>query len=458
MSKVIRKNRDIKIPKPQPARRSRQFVYIVIIIVLAAIPFSLGKYFEFGQPDPFDGGAYAYSAQHILSGAKIGVEEKPSALLGTLLVNMLGVWIFGFNETGAEIIQTIMQVGALALMFIAMRKLFGTLAAGVGVIVASIYLSSPLIAKYGNVKEQYMIACMIMGISCYVLYRLGGRWWYALLAGAFVSWAPLFKQTGVSAIGALGLFVLLQPILKNRTWRQTGIDILLLFTGVVVAVGPLFVWLIGWHIQISLPYSFIWETLGEMLLAGGGGEQTKAAGGYVGVGRKLVPFSEQWPRVLRYYAALILPIALAIGSITLRIAKMIFHKVGKSLTREKTVNESRVTSHGTRYEPFILLLAMWWLLDMGFVWISPRSYEQYYLPLNASAAMSGGYIIAVYNSKLNTQNSKLLWVVAGVGGNVNAHYVLAYIFWDKDQPALWHHLSQSYYRQATEAKRLRTEI
>jgi len=61
-------------------------------------------------------------------------------------------------------------------MFIAMRKLFSTLSAAVGVIIASVYLSAPLIAKFGNVKEQYMIAFMVMGISCLVLYQLGGEY------------------------------------------------------------------------------------------------------------------------------------------------------------------------------------------------------------------------------------------------------------------------------------------
>jgi len=167
--------------------RQRQIAVFIIIAILAVIPFSMGKYFEFNTPDPFDSGAYIYSAKHILDGAEIGVEEKPSAQLGTLLVNILGVRLFGFNETGPTIIQTVLQAAALLLMFIAMRKLFGTLAAAVGVIIASVYLSAPLIAKYGNVKEQYMIACMVIGISCFVLRQFEGRWWYAVLAGAFLS-------------------------------------------------------------------------------------------------------------------------------------------------------------------------------------------------------------------------------------------------------------------------------
>jgi len=385
-------------------RKSKIPFIFIIIVILAGVPFSLGKYFEFGQDDPFDGGCYAYSAQHILSGAKIGVDEIPSAQLGTLLVNMLGVRIFGFNETGAEIIQTIMQVGALVLMFVAMKKLFGTLPAAVGVIIASGYLSAPLIAKYGNVKEQYMIACMVMGVSCFVFYQLGGRWWYALLTGAFLSWAPLFKPTGVSAIGAVGLFVILQPILKNRTFKQTGLDILLLLAGVIIAIAPLYIWILAWNVQTDLPYSFVWQTLGKFLPSGAGGPQAKPAPDYVSGSRKLVSLSEQWPKVLRYYSKLILPIVLAAGAIVARIVRMISR-------RQKTEDRRQ-----NRLDHFVLLLAVWWILDMVFVWISPHSYEQYYLPLNASAAMLGGYLIAIYCDKIKNAVHKTKWVVIGLIG------------------------------------------
>ena len=400
MSKAARKprpsQRHTKPHKPEHIRSAqqqsrKQIVAFVVIAILAAVPFGFGKYFEFNSPSAFDAGAYVYSATRILNGARIGIDEKPSAQLGTLLVNMLGVLLFGgFSEIGPKVLQMLFQAAALVLMFAAMRKLFGTLSAAVGVIVASVCLSSPLIAKFGNVKEQYMIAFMMMGISCFVLYLLGGKWWWAVLAGAFLSWAPLFKATGTSAVGAIGLFVILQPVLKHRTFKQTAADIGLLLTGVAAAIGPLYLWILAWNVQMALPYSFVWETLGKLLptATGGGSEQVKQAAGYIGKSRELVPFSQQWPKVLRYYGLLILPVALAAGAIAARILRMIWSIVSPQKTRARI------------YDRFVLLFAVWWLLDMAFVWISPRSYEQYYLPLNASAAMAGGYLIALYSGRL----------------------------------------------------------
>lgn len=361
----------------------------------------MGKYIEFNTPGPFDSGAYVYSAEHILTGARIGIDEIPSAQLGTLLVNMLGVALFGYSETGPEIIQAIMQAAALLLMFFAMRKLYGTLAAGVGVVVASLYLSSPLIAKFGNVKEQYMIACMVISVSCFVFYELDGKWLPALLAGAFAVWAPLFKPTGLSVAGAIGLFVIAQPILKNRTLKQTALDISLLLAGAIISIAPVFVWIIGWGVKHPLPYQFLFEIIAGALVPGGGAQ----AGAYVTGSRAVIPFSVQWPRVLRYYGVLILPIALALGSIVLRCTKSIIAAVKK--------HENKRQDPADR---FVLLFGLWWLFDMAMVWVSPRSYEQYYLPLNASAAMLSGYLIGAYWKKTTAAVFKRKWILTGLAG------------------------------------------
>lgn len=382
---------------------SKELAATILVVILAGIPFSLGRYFEFSYPDPFDSASNVYSAQHILDGAKIGVDEKPSAALGTLLVNILGVWLFGFSEFGPKLIQTIMQAGALIAVYIALRKLMGRLPAAVAVIVASIYISAPLISKYGNVKEQYMIACMAAAISLFVLRQMGGGWWYCFLSGAIVSWAPLFKQTGMSAIGAIGLFVILQPIFKHRTWKQTGVDIALLLAGAVTAMAPIYIWIIGWDVQMSIPYQFVFTTIKGFLPKP---DTAGQAANYVSSLRETMPFSQQYPKVLRYYFTLCLPVALAIGSIVVRIGKIVLKHFNKG------------TSVKAGYDRFVLLFAVWWLLDMAFVWISPASYEQYYLPLTASGAITGSYLIAVWRDKLAGTVFKNKWIIVGIIGFV----------------------------------------
>lgn len=406
-------------------------VAIIVTAILAAIPFAMGKYIEFNSPDPFDSGAYVYSAQHILNGARIGIDEKPSAQMGTLLINILGVSLSGYNETGPKLIQMILQAVAFVLMFIAMRRLFGTLAASVGVIIASIYLSAPLIAKFGNVKEQHMIAFMIMGMSCFVLYQLNGKWWCAIPAGAFLSFAPLFKETGTSALGAVGLFLILQPVLKHNNWKKTGTDILLLAAGAAVILVPISLWLAVQRASIHYyPYSFLYRSFFAAHQTPEAGSENKPVvtenndtaaekPAEQGLIIKLLPgyVRDSWLalgpearkevrlRVFRYYRLLILPIALAIGAISLRILRVILGRRDKNKQDRKTGSDR-----------FVVLFAVWWLLDMSFVWISPRLYEQYFLPLNASAAILGGYLIAAYSERAKNATSKPAWIAIGVVG------------------------------------------
>ncbi len=372
----------------------------LIAVVLAAIPFVAGKVGEFKAPGPFDSSGYVYSAQAVLQGAEIGVDHRPSAQMGTLLVNMLGVKLFGFNEIGPEIIQLLLQMAALVCMGVALYRLYGLLAAGAGVFIASFYLSAPHVAKFGNVKEQYMIAVMVIGVSCYVLGQLRGRWWWTFLAGLALSWGPLFKETGTSALGAVGLFVLLQGVLKWRTWKATLGDIGLLAGGFLLGVIPIIIWLSATGVSTDFwPYRSIFR-----VLIPAGGEQR--VGGYVTDARKMIQTSEQAARIMRYYASLSVPIALSCLGLVLAGVRTVSRR-GDATAEDKPLD--------TR---FIWLFGVWWALDMAYVWISPRTYEQYFLPLNASGAMCGALVFAWFQQRWKTASSKAPWMVLGAVGLV----------------------------------------
>jgi hypothetical protein len=474
MSKSARKtqhiNRHVKhVPeKPVLAKdnfRIKKIVVFSVIAVLAGIPFILGKYCEFNIPDAFDSGCYVYSAQHILNGARIGVDEMPSAKVGTLLVNMLGVKLFGFSETGPKLIQTLLQVAALFVMFVTMLRLFGILPAAVGVILASFYLSAPVISKWGNVKEQHMIACMILGICFYVLGQMKNKraYIYLMLAGGFVSWAPLFKETGLSAMGALGLFVLAQPLLKHLTWKKTGSDILLLAAGAIIAISPICLWLAVEKAPIGYyPYGSLWKPVIDMALgspdkkveqqpavaqnkpaespnnveAAAAKDTSKKPGlllrlmpGYVSdswMALNSEQRSDAFKRVFRWYRVLLLPIALALASVFIRIFR-IFSKLRRK--SEETIQ--------TGNDRFVFLFAVWWILDMTFVWISPHSYEQYYLPLNASASMLGGYAIMAYREKLKNVIYRPYWVIVGCAGFILMLVLVWPIFFGLSKTPFW---------------------
>lgn len=408
-----RRRKKAVAPTPPKIKPSRLIKYraLIITIILAAIPFSMGKYIEFNSPGAFDSGAYVYSAKHVLEGAEMGVDEKPSAQAGTLLMNMLGVAIWGFDDIGPKIIQMLMQVIALVIMFLALRKIFNPFATSVSVIIAATYLSAPLIAKYGNVKEQYMICFMIIGMSLFALRVNGGAWWLAVLAGAALAWGPLFKQTGVSAIGAVGLYIVLAVIFKSRNFKAALADIGLMFLGAAVFLLPVYIWLIFFHNSYKLPYKFVWDMLPFA------NANRPVGGSYISKGRELSDFSTQARRVFSYYWLLRLPITIALASIVVWVYRTIKSIIKKSADVDKS-----------SFDKFVPLFAVWWILDMAFVWISPRSYEQYYLPLNGSAAMLGGYAVAVYYRHFKAAAFKGKWVAVGFVGFAVAVWMVWHIF------------------------------
>ena len=72
----------------------------------------------------------------------------------------------------------------------------------------------PLIAKYGNVKEQHMIAFMIVAACCFLLYQQSGRWWLAVCARC--GGKCLLLQTDRRPLSSPSVCtMLLQPLMKR---------------------------------------------------------------------------------------------------------------------------------------------------------------------------------------------------------------------------------------------------
>jgi len=272
---------------------------------------------------------------------------------------------------------------------------------------------------------------MIMGICCFVWYYLTGKWWWALLTGTLLIWGPMFKQTGMSAIAAVGLFTLLQPILHHTAWKKAGKEVLLLVAGACITLTPIIAWYMSMDTPLHYwPYSFILEpalsAVGVDVGKAPAAEPEQPAAkadpekqAQRGLLLKLLPgyVSNSWValdpaarhqvtlRILRYYGLLILPIALALGAIAARI-------VGILRARHAKAPVPADQDPGR----FVLLFGLWWFFDMAFVWISPHTYEQYFLPLNASSAVLGGCLAGAYTHRLKTDSNRTRSIVLGLLG------------------------------------------
>ena len=359
-------------------------LFILAIVTMALTFFVMGKYIEFNSPGAFDSGSYIYSAQKILNGAKVGIDEKPSAKTGTLLINMLGVKLFGFNEVGPKIIQMILQAMSLTIMFYTLKKLFDPVSAAIAVFMAAYYLSAPLIAKSGNVKEQYMIAFMLMGVNLFLLYKTHNTPLKGALAGLCLVLAPLFKPTAISAISAVAFFLIFELISRKATLKTTMKDLGLLLIGASTCLIPIYIWLWLANTPINYwPYYSIIKSLAGLF--------TNNNSSYIADSHQLTTFAQQFKIVTNYYCLLLTPISMAITALLIRTRR--------SLTKQNNPHDR-----------FIWLLGIWWIGDMALIWVSPRSYQQYYLPLIASAAMLSSYTVYSLKQKLNFSPVKPKWL------------------------------------------------
>ena len=259
----MKKNR--KIPNSEFSILSSKFS-IILVAILAGIPFVLGRYFEFNFPDPYDSAANVYSAQHILNGAKIGVDENPSARSRNIAgqyARSAAVWV---QRIRAEADSDHYAGGRIYPDVCRDEENFRQIAGGCrGNRRCDLYV----IAAHRQVRQRQRAVYDSV-------YGDGGKLAdYAAIGREMVAWfsgrrrsprgRTLFKETGVSAIGAMGLFVIVQPIFKHRTWKQTGIDIMLLLAGAAASMAPLYIWIIGWHVQMALPFYFVWDAIAGLI-------------------------------------------------------------------------------------------------------------------------------------------------------------------------------------------------
>jgi 4-amino-4-deoxy-L-arabinose transferase-like glycosyltransferase len=475
----------VNIQSPEKKKNIGLYTAIALTLVLAGIPFALGKYIEFNSPGPFDSGAYVYSAKHLLEGARLGVDEQASAQPGTLIANLIGVKLLGFSDTGPKIVQMLLQLAAGVFMFYTLRRVFGSVAAVLATTIAAVYLSAPLIAKFGNVKEQFMIAFMLYAGCSFLLYEFTKKRCWLLLTG-FLALQPFyFKATGISVVIAI-VFYIIGSNLVTKKWKNLCREMLYFLGGYAAGLViplTLFLWqnqpsrLLNTFPFVALQIGLI-VTLGLIAVVYSGGylsrfmhwrdfkkvskhlwiggtavllmavivsilmirltsgvqkgdirsyiesipfisiprtiistvshkimSTAKIDSGYLAGARAAINFSDVTKKIMRYYMALRVPVLLALVSIitaaTIRIVKHV----------KKTTTLSVQSG-------LIGFLAVWWLLDMAFVWVSPRSYEEYYLPLCASAAMLSAYLAWMWACKLTAATNKMPWLAAGFAAAV----------------------------------------
>ena len=451
----------------------------IIAFIIAMIPFCAGKYYEFNTKDAFDSALNVYHGHEVAIGKKIGTDFDPSAKSGTLLINTIGVMLFGYSEFGPKLIQAILQLTALGAAFACIRKLYGSTAAVISVVLGSFYLSLQPFAKFGNVKEQYMIAFMIFAAVSFVNYEFKKNDWWLLLCGGFAINTWYFKPTGFSVLAAIIIYTFITMLMRQRKLREFGIIILRLVQGACIGMVPiLLLYLFAGSITSQLkafPASAAFGLLGayylvklaiwliktgvpntvkdwkegkknKVLVIIGGTAAVLIAGclyfkstasgkqffeeftfasaigklnffddiyqllfsqsGYLGGSKASGVIETQITEVAKFSHSFVIITGLALGAIILKVIE-IFTPGKKNAENEEIKGSTK------KIDPVFLMFAIWWVLDMLFVWISPRAYVQYFLPPNASGMFLAGYMVyRTIQSPLALAIAGACWLIA----------------------------------------------
>ena len=125
--------------------------------------------------------------------------------------------LFGFSSASMLVPQALMAIGAVALLYGAVRRIAG---AGAGLVAGALFALTPVVAlmfRYNN-PDAVMVLLMMVGVYCTVraLERAGVRW--IVLAGAALGFAFLAKMLeGLMVAPAIGLaYLVVAPTTLRR--------------------------------------------------------------------------------------------------------------------------------------------------------------------------------------------------------------------------------------------------
>ncbi|WP_233209178.1 glycosyltransferase family 39 protein [Mycobacterium sp. ENV421] len=161
--------------------------------------------------------------------------------------------IFGFSSASMLVPEALMAVGAVALLYGAVRRIAGT---GAGLLAGAAFALTPVVAlmfRYNN-PDAVMVLLMMFGVYCTVraLERASVKW--MMLAGAALGFAFLAKMLeGLMVAPAIGLaYVLVAPTSVRRRLLH------------VAAAAATCMVSAGWFVALTL----VWPAAARPYLAG----------------------------------------------------------------------------------------------------------------------------------------------------------------------------------------------
>jgi len=160
---------------------------------------------------------YAYCGWRVSQGAVPYLDVWNNKPPGTWWVNAAGFLICG-PGMGRELLICSIAVGAAIAGFVALartayhRSLWPlALATGAALLTHLRYECG------GNRTETFVVPCEILAVLGYLRWRRSGRWSWLVIGGLFAGAAPLFKQSGLSALGACAVHLSWSQLAARRS-------------------------------------------------------------------------------------------------------------------------------------------------------------------------------------------------------------------------------------------------
>lgn len=173
---------------------------VVLCVAAAAIVFNQSA--VHWRPNVNDSHYYAYCGWRVSQGAVPYLDVWNNKPPGTWWVNAAASMICGPGIARELLICTI-AVGVAICGFVGLaRTVYHRSLWPVALAVAIVLLTHLRYECGANRTETFVVPCEILAVLGYLRWRHSGRWGWLVLGGLLAGAAPLFKQSGLAAIGA----------------------------------------------------------------------------------------------------------------------------------------------------------------------------------------------------------------------------------------------------------------
>ena len=152
---------------------------------------------------------YAYCGWRVSQGAVPYLDVWDNKPPGTWWVNAAGFRICGPGMEWELLICSIAVAVAIAGFVTLARTAFHRSLWPLALVTGGVLLTHLRYECGGNRTETFVVPCEILAVLGYLRWRRSGRWPWLVLGGLFAGAAPLFKQSGLAALGACAVHLAL---------------------------------------------------------------------------------------------------------------------------------------------------------------------------------------------------------------------------------------------------------